>query len=415
MGKLTAKQVATLSKGEAKRYSDGNGLYLCVPKSGAAFWMLRYTSNGKRREMSLQKVTELSLANARAEAAIKLQELRSGEDPLLTRKRETMKRITTVDHLFSDWYNNDIAKRLKHPNIPKRLYEKDIAPQIGDLPANEVSPRDIRTMIQTVASSGRPTIANDVLMYSKQLFRHGIKLDVLTSNPAEAFSTTDAGGVEKSRDRRLSIEELTSAFRVFRENGDRFTRDNYLACALLVTLGVRKAELICATWSEFDLDKRLWNLPSGRSKTGAAITIPLPESVTLWLDELKVRGFGSEYLFPNRRASKRFSHISLDTLNHAIAKLCGKKVDSNKQPLPNLMGDAGVDEFSPHDLRRTCRTLMAAEKVPGHVAERCLNHKLKGVEGIYDRYDYLEERKEALQVIANLVAPIVNQSTSNLS
>jgi integrase len=409
MSKLTATQVSTLIKGEPKRYSDGNGLYLCVPKSGSAFWMLRYTAKGKRREMTLKKVSELSLANARAEAAIKQQSLNNGDDPLVTRKRADMERLTTVDHLFTDWYSNDIAKRLKHPNIPKRLYEKDIAPQIGDIPASEVSPRDIRTIIQDVASSGRPTVANDVLMYCKQLFRHGIKLDILTSNPAEAFTTTDAGGIEKSRERRLSIEELTNAFRVFRENKDRFTRDNYLACALLVTLGVRKAELICSTWSEFDLDMRLWHLPSGRSKTGAAITIPLPEAVILWLDELKVRGFGSEYLFPNRRASKRFSHISLDTLNHAIAKLCGKKVDSKKKPLPDLMGEAGVEEFAPHDLRRTCRTLMAAERVPGHIAERCLNHKLKGVEGIYDRYDYLEERREALDRIACIITPLVNQ------
>ena len=60
MGKLTAKQVSTLIKGAPKRYADCNGLYLCVPKMGAAFWMLRYTANGKRREMILKKVSELS-------------------------------------------------------------------------------------------------------------------------------------------------------------------------------------------------------------------------------------------------------------------------------------------------------------------------------------------------------------------
>tara|TARA_R110001583_G_scaffold124563_2_gene275966 strand:- start:1589 stop:2824 length:1236 start_codon:yes stop_codon:yes gene_type:complete len=411
MGKLTAKQVSAFIKGEPKRYPDGGGLYLCVPKSGSAFWMLRYTANGKRREMTLKKVSELSLANARAEAAIQTQAINNGDDPLAARKRVDMEIIRTVDDLFNDWYNNDIAKRLKHPNIPKRLYTKDIAPQIGDFTIAEVSPRDIRAIIQTVAASGRPSIANDVLMYCKQMFRHGIKLDLLNSNPAEAFTVSDAGGIEKSRERQLSIEELSNAFRVFRENKDRFTRDNYLACALLVTLGVRKAELICATWSEFDLEKKLWHLPAGRSKTGAPISIPLPEPVMLWLEELGVRGFGSDYLLPNRRASKRFAHISHDTLNHAIAKLCGKKVDSKKQPQPDLMGAAGVEEFAPHDLRRTCRSLMAATGIPGHIAERCLNHKLKGVEGIYDRYDYLEERRAALHKIADLIAPLVNQRT----
>ncbi len=67
-----------------------------------------------------------------------------------------------------------------------------------------------------------------------------------------------------------------------------------------------------------------------------------------------------------------------------------------------------VDHFTVHDLRRTCRSLLASEGIPGHVAERCLNHKLKGVEGIYDRYDYFEERFEALNKIAQKLAPIIN-------
>ncbi|AWX98940.1 hypothetical protein A8139_02210 [Marinomonas primoryensis] len=69
------------------------------------------------------------------------------------------------------------------------------------------------------------------------------------------------------------------------------------------------------------------------------------------------------------------------------------------------MGD--IPHFTVHDLRRTCRSLLAAQATPGHVAERCLNHKLKGVEGIYDRYDYLEERREALILLSQKVVNIV--------
>jgi len=58
---------------------------------------------------------------------------------------------------------------------------------------------------------------------------------------------------------------------------------------------------------------------------------------------------------------------------------------------------------------------MAAEGVAGHVAERCLNHKLKGVEGIYDRYDYLDERREALELIAKKLAPVINQAPPKTS
>ena len=68
-----------------------------------------------------------------------------------------------------------------------------------------------------------------------------------------------------------------------------------------------------------------------------------------------------------------------------------------------------MDYFTVHDLRRTCRSLLAGLKVPGHVAERCLNHKIKGVEGIYDRYDYFEERKEALIKLSNLISLVVKK------
>lgn len=74
-----------------------------------------------------------------------------------------------------------------------------------------------------------------------------------------------------------------------------------------------------------------------------------------------------------------------------------------------------IDEFTVHDLRRTCRSLMAELGVPGHVAERCLNHKLKGVEGIYDRYDYYDERKRALIKVAQLVEPAISGLKSERS
>ncbi|MFN4056351.1 MAG: Arm DNA-binding domain-containing protein [Alishewanella aestuarii] len=53
MGSLTTKTVESLiKKGKPGRFGDGEGLYLTVPKSGNPFWFLRYTSNGKRREIA---------------------------------------------------------------------------------------------------------------------------------------------------------------------------------------------------------------------------------------------------------------------------------------------------------------------------------------------------------------------------
>jgi len=63
----------------------------------------------------------------------------------------------------------------------------------------------------------------------------------------------------------------------------------------------------------------------------------------------------------------------------------------------------GLPNFTVHDFRRTARTHLAALGVEPHVAERCLNHKLKGVEGVYNRHDYFEERRRALQAWGQLL------------
>lgn len=228
MKTITAKQIQAYVKGEPKRHPIGSGLYLVVRSSATPYWMLRYSINGKRKEMTLGQYPDLSLADAKSEAAIKKRDIRQGIDPLVVRKRIKEQSIKLVDDLFSDWYENDIAKRLKHPNIPNRVYSKDVKPLIGDIAIDQVNARDIRKVIQTI-SDDRPTIANDALMYMKQMFRHGIKLDLIAHNPASAFTVSDAGGIEKSRDRYLTIEELTQAFTVFREHLSKFTRDNYLA------------------------------------------------------------------------------------------------------------------------------------------------------------------------------------------
>lgn len=86
--KLSAREVdSKAKKREVGRYADGGGLYFVVPKSGSPYWMLRYTSNKKRKEMTLAKYSDLGLADARYEAASKMKQLREGLDPLLARKR----------------------------------------------------------------------------------------------------------------------------------------------------------------------------------------------------------------------------------------------------------------------------------------------------------------------------------------
>jgi hypothetical protein len=181
------KAKSLLKEGKTGRFAVGNGLYFRVSKEGSGFWVVRYTSFGKRREISLGKYPSISLAEANLQSSqIKL-EVNQGIDPLAEKSRGDAYKLETVNDLAEDWLR-ECEKRLKHPNIPRRVYTKDIAPVIGGLAIDRVNPRDIRAIIEKIAESGRPSISNDALMYCKQLFRHGIKLDLRDSNPADAFN-----------------------------------------------------------------------------------------------------------------------------------------------------------------------------------------------------------------------------------
>lgn len=406
---MNNKQLDALIKAKENiRVTVDTGLTFRIAR-GKPSWVVRYTLFGKRAQIALpHPYPKCSIAEAKRLSLDILAKVKDGVDPKAERAKKQQITIRTVNELFEDWFEHDIQKRLKHPEIPNRIYTKEIRPYLGQFAVTDVTPTDIRSLIANVSESGRPSTTNQTLMYAKQMFRHAVKLNLIVFNPAQPFTQSDAGGVQDSRDRFLTEDDIQKTFATFKQHKDIFTRDNYLAFCLLLCLGSRKTELTSAMWGDFDLEKGLWHMPA-ENKTSTAITIPLPEIALTWLEELRVRACGSDYVFPARRASKRREYISDDTLNHALAKLFGKKVDSNKQPYPNYLGMAGVEHFTVHDLRRTFRTRLSSLGVPGHIAERCLNHKLKSkhssTEAIYDRHDFLNERRDALNKLADKLAP----------
>ena len=163
-----------------------------------------------------------------------------------------------------------------------------------------------------------------------------------------------------------------------------------LCIKLLLALAVRKGELIGASWSEFDFDTGIWHLPALRTKTEAAISIPLSGAVIGWLKALKQLSCGSDWVLPARKMQNNL-HVSESTLGVALAKI-----------------QHGLEAFTIHDMRRTAKTLLASLGVQPHISERCLNHKIKGVEGVYDGYDYFDERKAALNALSDLLVQLDN-------
>ena len=67
-----------------------------------------------------------------------------------------------------------------------------------------------------------------------------------------------------------------------------------------------------------------------------------------------------------------------------------------------------------HDLRRTTRSLMSRAGVRPDIGERAIGHSMRGVEGIYDRHHYTEEKALALKSLASLIDRIVNPPAENV-
>ncbi len=403
MGKLTDIQIrAWIRSGERfEGRSDGDGLYLSFPASASSpVWKFRYRFAGKQRIMNMGGFASLSLAKARETARELSAKVALGHDVAgekQERKREAIDKIEaekaawTVNQLCDQFYERVILPKWKHADIVRRRIENDIKPKLGKMKAENVKPRDIDDMLQAIVKRGAPTVANDVLRWTKRIFNFAIKRHIVENNPASAFDPSDAGGKEESRERWLTREEIIKLFEAMRDMLGCFSVENMYAIRLLLLLAVRKEELVAAPWAEFDLEKAIWHLPEERTKTSAAIDIPLPPMAVETLRELHRLANGSKYVFPARKMQHRMiPHIDLNTLNAALAK----------HIRPRLKG---IENFTIHDFRRTARTHLAALGVDPFVAERCLNHKIKGVEGIYNRHDYFDERKAALNEWAKLL------------
>lgn len=411
MPKLTDSQIRAWVKADERfdGRADGNGLYLCFPKNySSPFWRLRYKFAGKSRAMVIASYSEMPLAKAREVARELSARVSLGYDVAgekQERKAEALAKIEAeknainVASLAAEYYARQIETTYKHPELFRSSLQKNIVALIGKMKVEDVRPRHVDTVLQDVLERGSPTVANDVLRMLKRLFDYAVVRGMIEVNPAISFGAKDAGGKEEGRKRALSREELVMFFKALRR-GRGISRENELTFKIILALGVRKMELCAAEWSEFNLDKGVWYLPGERAKNGDDIDIPLAQPVIEWIKEIRLFAGDSRWLIPARR-SRTTSHVSRATLNMVMPSVLKEMAD--------------VEPFSIHDLRRTMRTQMAAIGIDPVIAERCLNHKIPGVQGIYNRHEYFEERKAALAQWADLLVALESGEDYNVT
>lgn len=405
MGKLTDVQIQNWKRaGKPVAIADGDGLTFTLSEKGTAAWTLRFYLAGKRKELTLGRYPDMSLAKAREIASAKRVEIQQGVDVAAQKRHadQAAAQAWTFRRLAEDYFDKG-AKRLAETTTKNRAQQlRDfVYPKIGNIAAADVTPADIVGIVE--ATAGRSLhVARLVMVGIRMVFAHGIARHVVTTNPcAHIRSEAIIGGAPDQRERvMLTDAEIAEVFREL----PTISRPNALMVRILLATGARIGELVQAEWVHLDFERAEWTIPPEHSKTKKGFVIPLPPMVAGWFAELHSMAFESRYVMPIRarmNGKEGDAHMEPVTLNAALvvlAKKLGKK----------------CRRFTPHDLRSTCRSHLGALGVDVLIAERCLNHSLGGLVATYDKHDYLTERRRALELWAAKLASIENGEAFNV-
>jgi integrase len=232
------------------------------------------------------------------------------------------------------------------------------------------------------------SVAELVLTAVSEIFKHGLGRHAVLANPCAGISLNAICGqrVPKRQRLKLTEAELRTIFSVVPSLG----LQNALMFKILLATCVRIGELTKAEWTHIDFDKGEWLIPDTNSKTSKGFTVPLVPAVAVWFKELKLLSGGSRYILPARQARRGDTYCQQLALNAMIVKMCAR------------LGDK-VRRFSPHDLRSTAKSHLAALGFDVILTERCLNHTAGGLIAVYDQHDYMAERRAALELWTSFI------------
>lgn len=394
MAELNDTRIRAL-KPRATRYevADRDGLMVEVHPSGRMTWRYRYRLGGRREKVTLGTYPATGLKAARDRAREAQRQVEAGQSPAraarlqAARAKTDADAIETMADLAERWLAEVLRPANKNAEQDETYLRRDLLPRLRRLRPEDVTTVDVRACVDAVLKRGHGQAARRVRSVAKRLFDYAASLGLVRWNPAGVIRPTDIAPTT-SRKRTLSDDELRAWVRCLETS--RLNRAHVAALRLLLLVPVRKGELIAARWTEIDLDTGTWDIPVVNSKTGAPIRHKLPWQAVEILRELHVMAGGAEWVLPSSRGLGR-RPITKTTLNTSLRTVTDKP-------------EGAVI----HDLRRTVRTgLSDLGGIPAEVAELCLNHRPKGVAGVYDRAERIEERAQALQRWADHVDAVL--------
>jgi integrase len=257
-------------------YADGAGLYLQVAGGGARSWIFRFTLNGRTRDMGLGSLATFSLAEAR-QAALEARKLHAvGIDPIerrnAQRAQDLSRKVKTVTfRQAADAYidaHRSGWKNAKHAEQWRSTLETYVYPTIGDVAVDDVDTGMLVRILEPIWSKKAETANRVRGRIERILSRAASRGHRSGQNPAHWRGHLENILPARSRvapvrhHAALPYSEIGTFMRQLRSQAGVAAR----ALEFTILCATRTVETIGASWSEIDLDHKVWTIPAQRMK-----------------------------------------------------------------------------------------------------------------------------------------------------
>jgi integrase len=387
---LTARGVVGLTT--PGLFADGGGLYLQISPAGTKSWVFRFSLAGRRRDMGLGPVADVTLAQARELAATARKLVREGQDPIEARRQratdEAGRAITlreaasTMIRMRQDGWRN-----AKHAAQWTASLERYVFPLIGDRPVAAVSTDDLVRVLEPIWSQVPETASRIRGRIEATLDYARVRNWRTGENPARWRGHLDQvfpakGAVAKVEHHASLPYSDLPAFWVRLQIQDGL---GARALELAILTAGRTGEVLGARWEEFDLGAALWTVPAARMKTNNPHRVPLCAPALQLLRKLHAIRIG-DLVFPGARIDRPLSNMAIGMVLRRMA-------------VPVTV----------HGFRSTFRVWVEeTTNTPVPVSEAALSHTIKDkVMAAYQRSDLLEKRRPLMEAWGTFVTSTV--------
>lgn len=381
---LSDKELSKLSKiaPVKKTYiRERNGFAIRIMPTGSITFLHIYTIAGRRREDNLGHYPYVSLADARRKHRANLDKLEDGKDPQAIVPVLEIAEPLTVDKLVEEYCAwREINLDNKEGN---RTIGKDILPVWSGRLASSIRRVDaIKLIEQKALVAGKPGQGRNILKNGSAMFNYALHRDYVEINPFFGVSAAVPVIANRSGERELSDDEIKLLWK-----SAALPERIKIALLLILATGQRPGEVSGMHTNEIDAE--WWTIPMARIKTRKK----RPRDHRVYLSPFSLRlikaldykdGYDG-WLFPNLAGEAPIREAALP---QEVCKEVKDKTGTVTRPKY-----LGLPSWHPHDLRRTCTSKLAKMKAPFECREAIANHAQKGMDAIYNVYDYDEEKK----------------------